>query len=307
MALVSTVRSYVGKGSLYAMKKVGGLGLLPVGNCKSLAEAITEDVKTEQDYEHAGGGTKNTLRRISKIEATAELYEFSAANLALVTRGEVSFDSSGSVAAEAHTAYTAAAIPFDHLLDSSASVTPVIAVSGARVDTTPYVAGACILASAVVYQCTTAGTTGGSAPTYSTSVGATTTDGSVVWTSRGAVTMVDGTDFEIINAGIKILPTASRFALGLPITIAYTKNDAEILQSFLTSADEYELFFDGLNEVDSGNPCPVRFWRVQFGVAANIPLIMDDFTTLSVKFDVLQDSTKAGTGISQYMQRMQVA
>lgn len=40
-----------------------------------------------------------------------------------------------------------------------------------------------------IYACTTPGTTAGSAPTFSTTIGATTTDGSVVWTARLAWTL----------------------------------------------------------------------------------------------------------------------
>lgn len=307
MSLVSTTRSYIGKGPIYARKRTGGLGLLPIGNCSALSFAITEDIKTLPDYTNAGGGTKDTLRRITKVEGTVDARDFSSENLALALRGQVTTESSATISAEPHTAYTGAFVALDHLKDSSATVTPVIAVSAARTDTTAYVLGDTILASAVVYQCTTAGTTGGSAPTYSATIGATTTDGTVVWTSRGAVAMVADTDYQMGNAGIKILSTATRFALGLPITVAYTQNPAEILQALVNSATDYELFFDGLNEVDSGNPSPIKVHRVQFGVTSGLPLIADDFGTLQIKFDVLQDTTISGTGISQYFKMMQVA
>lgn len=307
MSLVSTTRSYIGKGPIYARKRTGGLGLLPIGNCSALSFSITEDIKTLSDYTNAGGGTKDTLRRITKVEGTVDARDFSPSNLALALRGAVTTEGTATVSAEAHTAYTNAFVAFDHLKDSGASVTPVIAVSAARADTTAYTVGQTILASAVVYQCTTAGTSAGSAPSYNTTVGATTTDGTVVWTSRGAVTMVADTDYQIGNNGIRILSTASRFALGLPITVAYTQNPAEILQALVSSATEYELFFDGLNEVDSGNPAPIKVHRVQFGVTSGLPLIADDFGTLQMKFDVLQDTTISGTGISQYFKAMQVA
>jgi hypothetical protein len=307
MPATTSTRSYIGKGPIYARKKSGGLGLLPIGNCSALSFAITEDVKSLADFTNAGGGTKDTLRRITKVEGSLDARDFSPENLALALRGELTAETAGSVAAEAHTAYTSAFVALDHLLDKDAAITPVIAVSAARVDTTAYALGDTILASAVVYQCTVAGTSGGSAPTYATTLGATTTDGTVTWTSRGAVTMVADTDYQIGNAGILILSTASRFALGLPITVAYTKNAAEIVQALVNSATDYELFFDGLNEVDSGNPSPLKVHRVQFGVTAGLPLIADDFGTLQIKFDVLQDTTISGTGISQYFKVMQVA
>lgn len=307
MSLVSTTRSYIGKGPIYARKRTGGLGLLPIGNCSALSFAITEDIKTLPDYTNAGGGTKDTLRRVTKVEGTMDARDFSPSNLALALRGQVTTEGTASISAEAHTAYTSAFVAFEHIKDSGASVTPVIAVSAARASTTAYAKGDCILASSVVYQCTAAGTSGGGAPTYNTALGATTTDGSVVWTSRGAVLMVANTDYQIGNNGILILSAASRFALGLPITVAYTQNAAEILQALVTSATEYELYFDGLNEVDSGNPAPIKVHRITFGVTSGLPLIADDFGTLQIKFDVLQDATISGTGISQYFKSMQVA
>lgn len=39
-----------------------------------------------------------------------------------------------------------------------------------------------------IFACTTAGTTGGSEPTWNTTIGGTTADGSVVWTTRDALT-----------------------------------------------------------------------------------------------------------------------
>lgn len=40
-----------------------------------------------------------------------------------------------------------------------------------------------------LYECTTAGTTGATTPTYNTTLGATTVDGSVVWTARQAIAL----------------------------------------------------------------------------------------------------------------------
>ena len=307
MSLVSTTRSYIGKGPIYAMKKTGGLGFLPIGNCSALSFAITEDIKTLNDFTNAGGGTKDTLRRITKVEGTVDARDFSPENLALALRGNVTTEATGSVAAEAHTAYTGAMIPLDHVLDSGVAPVPVIAVSAAPVISTPYVVGNTMLSGSVVYQCTTGGTTAGTPPSYTATLGATTPDGTAVWTSRGAVTMVANTDYQIGHSGILILKTATRFALGLPITVAYTQNPAEILQALVNSATDYTLFFDGLNEVDSGNPAPIKVHRVQFGVTSGLPLIADDFGTLQIKFDVLQDATLSGTGISQYFKIMQVA
>lgn len=306
MALTTSTRSFIGKGKVYAGLRSGG-PKFPIGNVAALSFAISEEKKELLDYTSSGGGTKDTLTRISSIEGTASVHDFSPENLALVLRGAVGSVAAGSVAAEAQTAYTNGFIPFDYLPDTGATITPAIDVSAARANSTAYAVGDCILESAVIYQCTTAGTSDASAPTFNTAVGATTTDGTAVWTSRGAVAMVDGTDYEVGKAGIFILSTATRFAAGLLLTIAYTKNASEVVQALVNSSLEYVLAFDGLNEVDSGNPFFVQAHRIKFGVTAGLDMIGDDFGALEVKFDVLQDTTITGTGISQYLKIAQVA
>lgn len=309
MSMTTATRSFIGKGKIYAKPRTGGAAF-PIGNVAALSLAITEEKKELLDYTSAGGGTKDTLTRISGIEGTMSAHDFSPENLALVLRGEVDTEATGSVSAEAHTAYTNGFLGFTYLPDTSTTVTPVIAVSTTWAAATAKVAGDCILENDDIFQCTTAGTTHASTePTWAgaTALGSTVTDGTVTWTNRGAVTMVDGTDYEVGKAGIFVPATATRFTLGLPITVAYTKNPAEIVQALVSSATEYTLEFDGLNEVDSGNPYYVKIHRIKFGVTAGLDMIGDEFGALEVKFDVLQDTTISGTGISQYLKIAQVS
>lgn len=310
MALTTSTRSFIGKGKIYAGPRTGGAAF-PIGNVASLSLAITEEKKELLDYTSAGGGTKDTLSRISAIEGTMNVHDFSPENLALVLRGEVDTEATGSVAAEAHTAYTNGFLGLTYLPDTGTTITPVIAVADIWVAETAYVAGDYILENDDVFQCTTAGTsaTVGNEPdwTLTPAIGGTVSDGTVVWTNRGALAMVDGTDYQIGKAGIFILSTATRFTAGLPITVAYTKNAAEIVQALVASSTEYTIHFDGLNEVDSGNPYYVKIHRIKFGVTAGLDMIGDEFGALEVSFDVLQDTTISGTGISQYLKIAQVA
>jgi hypothetical protein len=240
--------------------------------------------------------------------------DFSPENLQLVLRGDITTQTTGSISNEDHTAYTNGFIGFTYLPDTSTTVTMAIAVSTGWVAETAYVAGDCILESSLVFQCTTAGTStiAGSKPTFAaTPVGSEVSDGSTLkWTCRGAVTMTDsGTtpDYTLGKAGVQIASTATRFALGLPVHATYTKVAGQTVQALTDSALEYTLEFDGLNEIDSGNPFYVKLHRVKFGVTSGLPMIADDFGTLEIKFDVLQDTTISGTGISQYLKIAQVA
>lgn len=312
MAQTTSTRSYIGKGKIYAQLRTGGAAS-SLGNVSKLSLAISEEKKELLDYTSAGGGMKDTLVRISGITGSMTAHDFSPENLAFVLRGGVTTQATSAANNETgHTGYTGAFVEPTYIPDMSLTVTPVINVSAAWVAETAYEVGDCILENSDVYQCTTAGTstTSGSEPTWSgkDETGETISDGStLIWTNRGAVAMVDGTDYTKGKGGIEIASTATRFALGLPIKISYTKMASEITQMLTTSAPEYTLIFDGLNEVDSGAPFYVKLHRVKFGVTSGLDLIGDDFGALELTFDVLQDSTISGTGISQYAKIAQVA
>ncbi len=302
-------RSYIGKGKVFAGLKAGGANL-PLGNVSKLALAISEEKKELLDYTSAGGGMKDTLSRISSITGSMTVHDYSPENLAFVLRGEVDTQASSPVTNETgYTAYTSGFVEFAAVPDVTAAVTPAINVVATWSGEHAYVAGDAIIANSDIYQCTTAGTSAASEPTWTDKdeTGETITDGTVTWTNRGAATMVDGTDYTLGKAGLTIDADATRFALGLPIKITYTKMAAEITQALTQAAPEYALFFDGLNEADSGNPFYVKLHRVKFGVTSGLDMIGDDFAGLEVSFDVLQDTTITGTGISQYLKIVQVA
>lgn len=300
MTIPVSTRALLGRGKTWLRNRTKGGGLKYVGYSSDYAHSIATEEKNLPNKETAGGGYLESKEYITSFTGSMTVNWFNANNLAMAYRGGTITEDEATVSAEAHTAYTDSLVLFDHLPDMSATVTPVIAVSAARVDSTAYAKGATILVSAVVYQCTTAGTSDSSAPTFSTAVGTTTTDGTAVWTSRGAVAMVDGVDYQRGKSGIEILESASRFALGLPITVAYSQAAAEFVQLLTSSGDEYELVLDGLNEADGGTPFPITLYRVTFSPASNVGWKGDDYAAMPINFKVLIDSSKTGTGVSQY-------
>src|SRR5574343_88586 len=210
-------RSFIGKGKIYAGLKSGG-ATLPLGNVSKLALQISEEKKELKDYTSAGGGMKDTLTRISGITGSMTVHDYSPENLAFVLRGEVDTQATGAVSNETgHTAYTNGFVEFSYVPDVTATITPVINVSATWSGEHAYVAGDCILANSDVYQCTTAGTSAVGEPTGSgkSATGDTLTDGTVVWTNRGAVAMADGTDYTLGNAELSINADSSRFAHAL--------------------------------------------------------------------------------------------
>lgn len=91
--------------------------------------------------------------------------------------------SEGSIAGDASVAYNEIAYPLASLL-STPTITPVI---GTHALSTAFAKGAYMRLNGVLYKATTGGTTAATAPAFNTAVGATTTDGTVVWTSAGPV------------------------------------------------------------------------------------------------------------------------
>lgn len=128
------------------------------------------------------------------------------------------------------------------------------------------------------------------------------TEETVTVTSDPAGTTFSGTtDYTVTPAGIKILSTGTITA-NQDLLITYTKKPVDVLQALTTSAGEYELVFDGLNEAQSGTPYVVKIHRFKAGPAAEIALIGDEFGELQITGEALADTTITGAGLSQYLE-----
>lgn len=115
--------SYIGSGRVY-MEEVGGTtGLLDVGNVSELIITPTEDVKELLDYTAPGGGTYNEVRRVSSVEMSMTMREFSPENIARLLRGAVTNTSNSIVTDESHIARLGAFIPMDNVPDFIQAVT----------------------------------------------------------------------------------------------------------------------------------------------------------------------------------------
>jgi hypothetical protein len=296
--------SYTGRGPLWLKKRGGNFPRLRMGNCSQLEMAAEEESAQLPDYQQPGGGLANEITRISSMSANITAYELSPQNIAIALRGLVEEITSGAVSAEAHTAFPDALVQFDFIANQAQTITPVIAAP-AWAGTTQYAAGAVVVEGGHAYRVTAGGggSSGASEPTWPTN-GGTVSDGPLTWTDIGTVALVAGTDYDLSTAGL--VPTSTGklgHEAGTPITIAYTKSVAYHVEALTSSAEEWELVFEGLNEAESGRPVVVTLHRIKFSPTSALAFISEDlsFASLPMVASVLSAPEITGAGISKFM------
>jgi hypothetical protein len=127
-----------------------------------------------------------------------------------------------------------------------------------------------------------------------------------VITNVGAtVTYTVDVDYEVKNGGIKIL-AGGVITADLAIECNYTKIASKTIEGLTSSSKQYRLYFDGLNEADSGKPATVLLHRTNFNPVQALSLIGDEFAELAMNFDILKDTSIVGASISKFV-KMDIA
>lgn len=122
----------------------------------------------------------------------------------------------------------------------------------------------------------------------------------VTVTNEGAVTTyVEGTDYELKNGGILILE--GDIAASAAIEVSYTAVNSRTVEALMEIGEEYELYFDGLNEARSGKASLVTMHRAKVNPTQGLPLISDDYASLQFSVDILRDDTVSGSDKSKYV------
>jgi hypothetical protein len=242
-----------------------------------------------------GGGNYRKFSRPSAVRVVATVHNFLGEVLRTILKGDVTAEASASVTDQAVTAVHGGLTGVDQLIDVDDTVT-VSNGAGTWASTTAYALGDFLVDTGRVYECTTAGTSGGTAPTWPTTTGDTVTDGTAEWTDRGAFAAVLDTDYRVWWSGIEVIDGGG-IPNGCPLLVSYTTLSHDRLELMTAAAEEFRVDFDGYNE-DQDKPMvgmfPIVVWDPQ-----SIDLISDGYGNYQLSGEVLQDSTRP-TGRSKF-------
>lgn len=114
------------------------------------------------------------------------------------------------------------------------------------------------------------------------------------------LTDILASNYEVRPEGIYLLESATGFADGDTVRVAYSYGVQAAIQALTTSTPELELSFGGLNEGDNGRPMVVDIFRCSQSIAQNLALIGQQHGTLDVGGTIMVDPTKSGSGISRF-------
>lgn len=121
----------------------------------------------------------------------------------------------------------------------------------------------------------------------------------VVTNSAGATIYAEDTDYEVRPGGIFVL-AAGAIVDAQDLKVDYTFAAYHKVEAMTQGAITLELHFEGLNEANSDKPVIVDIYRAQLSPTKALSLLGDKFADLQIEAEVLKDTTKVGTGISQY-------
>jgi len=295
-----------GRGPVRYAPRLKPDNLRRMGQNNLLSIALTSSEEVMQDWEGEGGGSAEVDSAITAVTLGLNLLQRSAETQALALRGVVQEAPAAEQVDEAHHGYPLGLTLLDYNPDAAETFT--VSENGATwAATTAYAAETDTTLAAFVtdgdniYECTVAGTSGASEPTWPTD-GSTVEDGTVTWTDRGDVSTIALTTDYTISRGGPVFVDGGAVVRGMPIKVTYTPHaNQALIEGLKDAGSEYRLVFDGMNRVKDNRPCVVEFRRVKFNPTDGTDYISETFGEMPVSAACLKDdNVAASSATSQY-------
>jgi hypothetical protein len=306
-------QSYMGVGKVH-VRAYGTTGARRyVGNVGLLTLKQNLNVQKQKDRTRVGGGLVNQVERLDSVQAEMTWLEFNGPNLAVALAGPASTVAAGTITNEVVALYKGS------LARLSAPPNAITSVTGPNGSFTGAIAGTTLTVTAVASgsvaigqtlagtgvtaatKITANGTGTGGVGTYTVDI--TQTAASAAITATGNALTVT-TDYAQSPGGLQI-PTAAGVTDGGSYKVTYTNLAYSQTEAAMLTAQELEVFFEGLNEATLGTPMLVDVWRMRVPAAAELSLIGENFGELKFTAECLKDSTK-GSGVSSFFRTQQV-
>jgi len=118
-------------------------------------------------------------------------------------------------------------------------------------------------------------------------------------------TYVEGTDYEVTAAGIKVLSTGAITDAEI-LHVDYNNKGTNVLEALVESGSEVRVVLDGINDA-TGKPVTVKVHRWKPSPTTGLGLISDSFATFTIEGEVLADETIQAAGKSKFFSRAAAA
>jgi hypothetical protein len=124
--------SHLGVGELWIRRRGQAVPMRPIGNASELQFTIEQDTISQQEFRSGGGGARNEIKRITGVQASLNIFDFSPENIAMVIYGDASSVaatdplSAPSAKKQTVTSYKGGLIPLDYMNVTVATVISVV-------------------------------------------------------------------------------------------------------------------------------------------------------------------------------------
>lgn len=122
----------------------------------------------------------------------------------------------------------------------------------------------------------------------------------VVTDTAGTTTYTEGTDYLRTPSGIEIPASGSAITEAQTVHIDYTPVASDTIEALTTAGKQYQLFFEGLNEADSGRQVNITVHKFKPGAATAMGWLSQEFLSAPFEGDVLKDTSIVGAGLSPF-------